>query len=325
MPVQDTTSTHRRVEFDSTDTGRTEAFLESAYGTAVKISGDRENYRFRHIMFGPGPFYVTAVDHTATTDLRAAPYDALAVIRMLRGVRTRLDLDERFGPGDLALHGTPGEPSHARYESTGYTSMVVPLAAAAEAATNRPDDTLDRLCFASLRPGDPAAAARWLHTVDYVTTRLRADPDAMTQPLLNGAVTRLLAATLLATFPSTWTATEEHHQDRVDATPTTLARAIAFIETNAGLDIGAVDIARAAHVTVRAVQLAFRRHRDTTPMAYLRRVRLARAHEQLLAARPDDGTTVTQVAARWGYSDPSRFAARYRLAYGQPPSHTLRS
>jgi transcriptional regulator GlxA family with amidase domain len=115
-----------------------------------------------------------------------------------------------------------------------------------------------------------------------------------------------------------------HHQDRVDATPTTLTRAIAFIDANPDLDIGVVDIARAAHVTVRAVQLAFRRHLDTTPMAYLRRVRLDRAHEQLRAASPDDGTTITQVAARWGYPDPSRFTARYRRAYGQPPSHTLR-
>jgi len=44
-----------------------------------------------------------------------------------------------------------------------------------------------------------------------------------------------------------------------------------------GLDFahGMLRLSRgAAHVTVRAVQLAFRRHLDTTPMAYLRRVRL---------------------------------------------------
>jgi AraC-like DNA-binding protein len=314
---------HRDV-FDSTDPEHTEAFLTAAYGTPVKIRGDREDYRFRHVLFGPGPFYLNAVDHTATTEIRTAPYPALAVIRMHRGIRTRLDLDQRFGPGDLALSGNPGMPYHSRYESTGYTVVVVPILAAAEAATNRPDDELGPPHFASLRPTSPAAARHWLHTVDYVTAILRANPHAMTQPLLNGATTRLLAATMLATFPNTWATTEVHHQDRVDATPTTLTRAIAFIDANPDLDIGVVDIARAAHVTVRAVQLAFRRHLDTTPMAYLRRVRLDRAHEQLRAASPDDGTTITQVAARWGYPDPSRFTARYRRAYGQPPSHTLR-
>jgi transcriptional regulator GlxA family with amidase domain len=86
-----------------------------------------------------------------------------------------------------------------------------------------------------------------------------------------------------------------------------------------------VDIARAAYVTVRAVQLAFRRHLDTTPTAYLRQVRLERAHQQLRDLSPDDGATVIEIAARWGFADPSHFRGLYRRTYGQPPSHTLRN
>ncbi|WP_067779286.1 helix-turn-helix transcriptional regulator [Nocardia amikacinitolerans] len=78
-----------------------------------------------------------------------------------------------------------------------------------------------------------------------------------------------------------------------------------------------------AHVTIRAVQLAFRKHLDTTPMGYLRKVRLAGAHEQLLAASPDDGHTVTGVAAAWGFAHPGRFASSYRQAYGVAPQTTL--
>jgi transcriptional regulator GlxA family with amidase domain len=84
------------------------------------------------------------------------------------------------------------------------------------------------------------------------------------------------------------------------------------------------EIARAASVTPRAVQLAFRRHLDTTPTAYLRRVRLEQAHRQLRDATPGDGITVAEVAARWGFT-PSRFTERYRAAYGVLPSHTLRT
>ena len=72
------------------------------------------------------------------------------------------------------------------------------------------------------------------------------------------------------------------------------------------------------------MQIAFRRQLDTTPMAYLRRVRLDRAHEQLRAADPGQGTTVTTVATRWGFASPSRFTADYRAAYGELPSHALR-
>jgi AraC-like DNA-binding protein len=205
-----------------------------------------------------------------------------------------------------------------------YTTVIVPLQAVAEVARNRPDDDLGPLRFPSLRPAGAVAARQWRQTVEYLTQNLRVNPDAMSQPLLNGATTRLLAATLHTTFPNTWL-TEPHYLDRVDATPTTVSRAIAFIDANADLDISAADIARAAHVTVRAVQLAFRRHLNSTPMAYLRQVRLERAHEQLRAATPADGTTVTDIAARWGYANPSRFTAHYRRVYGQPPSHTLHS
>jgi AraC-like DNA-binding protein len=55
-----------------------------------------------------------------------------------------------------------------------------------------------------------------------------------------------------------------------------------------------------------------------------RRVRLDRAREQLRAADPGQGVSVTTVAAGWGFASPSRFTAHYRAVYGELPSHTLR-
>ena len=109
--------------------------------------------------------------------------------------------------------------------------------------------------------------------------------------------------------------------DARDATSRTVERAVAFIETNPDLSIGLADIARAAFVTPRAVQLAFRRHLGTTPTAYLRRVRLERAHDDLADADPADDT-VTAIAARWGFTG-SRFASLYRDTYHERPSDTL--
>lgn len=76
-------------------------------------------------------------------------------------------------------------------------------------------------------------------------------------------------------------------------------------------------------MTVRAIQLAFRRHLDMTPLEYLRRVRLGHAHHDLLTADPTT-TTVTDVAYRWGFPSNSRFSAYYRQAFGTTPGHTLR-
>ena len=111
--------------------------------------------------------------------------------------------------------------------------------------------------------------------------------------------------------------------DRTDYKPVLLARAIEFIDANAANDISLADIAEAVHVTPRAVQYMFRRHLDTTPLQYLRRVRLHHAHQELLGAdRMQE--TVTAIAARWGFVHTGRFAVLYRQTYGQSPHTTLR-
>lgn len=112
--------------------------------------------------------------------------------------------------------------------------------------------------------------------------------------------------------------------DRTDTMPPLLRRAVAFIDGNAHNAIGLADIAAAIHVTPRAVQYMFNRHLDTTPLTYLRRVRLHHAHRDLAAADPMT-ETVTAIAARWGWAHPGRFSVVYKSIYGQSPSSTLRS
>jgi transcriptional regulator GlxA family with amidase domain len=107
------------------------------------------------------------------------------------------------------------------------------------------------------------------------------------------------------------------------AHPPLLRRAVAFIHTNAQSDIGLGDIAAAVGVTPRSVQYMFRRHLGTTPLEYLRRLRLDRAHRDLLAADPAVDT-VTAIAGRWGFSHAGRFSIAYKQTFGTEPSRTLR-
>ncbi|GLS12844.1 AraC family transcriptional regulator [Hydrogenophaga electricum] len=81
------------------------------------------------------------------------------------------------------------------------------------------------------------------------------------------------------------------------------------------------DLARAAGSSVRLVQQVFAREHGTTPGAYIRRQRLERVRHDLMHPGPD--TQVLQTAARWGFDHPSRFAAAYRQAFGEPPRATL--
>ncbi len=58
-------------------------------------------------------------------------------------------------------------------------------------------------------------------------------------------------------------------------------------------------------------------------MKYLQGIRLEQAHRDLRAADPTYGDTVTEIARRWGFSNPGRFATAYRRLYGVHPSTTL--
>lgn len=105
--------------------------------------------------------------------------------------------------------------------------------------------------------------------------------------------------------------------------PAALQRAIAFIDAHAESRIRLADIVAAAGIGARALQYDFLRHHQITPLGYLRRVRLERAHRDLLAADPAGGDTVSAIAARWGFAQTGRFAEQYRAAYGRLPSQTL--
>ncbi|MGA4691266.1 helix-turn-helix domain-containing protein [Rhodococcus sp. AB351] len=105
------------------------------------------------------------------------------------------------------------------------------------------------------------------------------------------------------------------------STPSALRKAVAFIESEAARPIRLADIAAAAGIGRRALQYDFVRHHRTTPMQYLRSVRLARAHRDLQAADPNR-ETVASIAARWGFSSPGRFATQYRSVYGRTPRVT---
>ncbi|WP_344624846.1 helix-turn-helix domain-containing protein [Kitasatospora arboriphila] len=198
---------------------------------------------------------------------------------------------------------------------------LLPASLVAETAGLTPEDAEKPWRLLARGPVDEAAADVWRNTSDCVD-RLLDNPPSAAGPLPAGTAARLVATTALTVFPTTLMTGDDAPTDGADATPDTVHRAVAFIEANADRDIGLAQIVAAACVTPRALQYAFRRHLDTTPLAYLRRVRLDAAHAELPAADPRTAT-VTEIAMRWGFAHPGHFAAHYRGAYRSLPSTTL--
>jgi AraC-like DNA-binding protein len=122
---------------------------------------------------------------------------------------------------------------------------------------------------------------------------------------------------------------ENNHSDEIrrnaqaQCTPS-VSMAIELIDAETCATHSVADLARHCGVSVRGLELGFRKALGVTPHAFLQRRRLEKAHCELKAAAAADGVTVTQVAARWGFWHTGRFAARYREVYGVMPSQTLR-
>ena len=111
--------------------------------------------------------------------------------------------------------------------------------------------------------------------------------------------------------------------DPATAQPVLLRRALEFIHDNAHRDITLGDIAASVNVTPRSVQYTFRRHIGSTPLEYLRSLRLKHAHRELQAADPSVDT-VMAIAGRWGFGHAGRFSSIYKRTFGTSPSRTLR-
>lgn len=100
-------------------------------------------------------------------------------------------------------------------------------------------------------------------------------------------------------------------------------RAVELCERSPELPADVESLARTVGTSVRSLQEAFRRDLQTTPMRFVREVRLRRAHDVLVTAEP--GTvTVSGVAADWGFTNLGRFSERYQARFGELPHETLR-
>lgn len=311
---------------DTDDLGEAEAVLAEQFARIRLSASTGAPTGFRITQSGTGPLTFQELDYGA--DFR---YDAEPMPNLMFCVPHSGGFDQRLpgvapvyaGPGAVvalgAHHGVPfsGDVHAGRFSQLVLDAKVLDETAATSfAPAGRP------VRLTGLRPIDDEANTYFTRVIEYVRDVAGRVLNG-TSPVLAGEIRRHVAAAVLATFPNT-ARFDVDVADRRDGTPQHLRRAIAFVDDNAARDISLVDIAAAAAVTPRALQYLFRRHRDVTPLEYLRRVRLHHAHVELASADPT-AVTVGEVARRWGFGHAGRFAAFHRESYGESPIRTLRS
>ncbi|WP_328502465.1 AraC family transcriptional regulator [Streptomyces sp. NBC_00457] len=178
-----------------------------------------------------------------------------------------------------------------------------------------------RARFALGGPVSPEAGRTWAGISETVRREVLGDGIARTNPLVAAQLTQTAAGLLVATQRLITPGVDARRTGTVSHAA--VRRAMTLVEEEPDRPHTLADLARRARVSPRALQEAFRRHLETTPLGYLRQVRLERAHQDLMAAARDGSATVSEIAYRWGFGNLGRFAAQYRQRYGHPPSRTL--
>nr|WP_237418318.1 helix-turn-helix domain-containing protein [Actinomadura rayongensis] len=95
-----------------------------------------------------------------------------------------------------------------------------------------------------------------------------------------------------------------------------------WLEAHHQQPIGVADIAAAAGVSIRQLQVVCKEHWGQTPVQLLRGIRLDHARREILSGR-SEFRRIGDVARAAGYVHMSRFAAHYKRRFGETPSQTL--
>lgn len=275
---------------------------------------DPQTFSFNWTSVQSERFTIVGYDLNATVRSAVAPEDQLMACRIatpdgwVGTAKSDLDAGLPWLTGD--------GPTRARWSGAAQVRAFVfdrPLVEQVARQVSGNDRLVLRVRDAG--PRNAAAALQWERSYRYVLEAFGMLLDSGTHDeILEAELRRHALASTLAAFDTTFLdAIERVPQTR--AAPATVRRAVMFIDEHAHEPITIDDIAAAAQISTRGLQYAFRRAMDMTPMEYLRDVRLAGAHADLQRG----AGTVAEVARRWGFGSPSRFAGYYRARFGRNP------
>jgi AraC-like DNA-binding protein len=290
-----------------------------------QISGSTENFRFSLSTAWVGGIGSDVITHSMSTRAASEPLHHLTVGCLAAGsmVLGNGREEQRFGPGEVLLYPY-GTQFAARWSAMDQGLLRLDFGYVASLAAQITGTDAAAFRFLGMRAVSPAMGQYWRSVTAFVHRELAARPSRTIYPLVLAQTETTLATAALTVFPNT-TLTTAFGTPVGHVGPVALRRAMVYIDTHAGEAITLLDIAASAGAGARALQHAFAQHHGTTPLGYLRRVRLERAHRDLQAADSGRGDSVAQIARRWGFANPSRFSALYRRTYGVSPGYTLRT
>jgi AraC-like DNA-binding protein len=137
-----------------------------------------------------------------------------------------------------------------------------------------------------------------------------------TSPLAAAQFSESVALHLLESFRHTYS--DALSTDMPALKPRHVKKAIDYMRAEAERPLTLRDIAAAADISVRALHYGFRKFVGASPFEHLRHIRLEAAYADLIHA--PETVSIAEIANKWGFANPGRFATLCRRHYGRGPS-----
>lgn len=303
------------------DPGEIDELTRMMFGASVRVERhDGRPASLRLAQAATTGFGVQRVTWNVDGRCEVGPLERFLCIRLHRGA---YGLDQGSGRVTYAAGDTfladPGRKVDAEVIGADLDSFTIDQGVLQDVALQLAPWSRGRLDFRQAVPVTPQLGRVWDGVLDHVTQSMRDDDLVAENPLIRATLQHLLAATACGVFGLL---EDPRGDERV--TTRSVSRALSYIDDRLAEPITVGDIAAAAGLSVRGLQDAFRRDLDITPMQQLTRARLSAARRDLLEADPTTGTTVADIARKWGFGQMGRFAGRYRSEFGESPRTTLR-
>ncbi|RIX30208.1 helix-turn-helix domain-containing protein [Amnibacterium setariae] len=168
-----------------------------------------------------------------------------------------------------------------------------------------------------IEPRSPELAEYFRRAAHLLTADVFGVPEVYDRDLVRTHAIDLLSAVTVEAFELT-----NRSEDAEDRDAAVLRRALAELRAHLADPISIPEVAATAGVSVRGLQMVFRRQLGVSPLLHLRALRLEAAR-QALQDEAASGTTVAEVARRFGYSNGGRFSTHYRDEFGESPAESL--
>lgn len=285
---------------------------------ATKASGSLGSFGL--IQVGYGADVSIRADSCGPNFLIKMPLSGQALIKTPKG--------QVIGDTHTATIVRPDDPLHFRFsEDLRLLLLKVPAerlesycAQLVSGSDHQLDQPLDFLSDFSL---ESEAGKGWLRMMRYIRDEAVAGSTSLLgrSPIAMASFEQTVLHMILTMQPNNYT--HRLFGDTRSTAPSYIRRAEEFMRAHAAEPITLHSIASAAGISVRALSRGFNEFRQTSPIQWLKDLRLDGARKALLGADPAT-LSVSEIALEWGFEHLGHFGQDYRRRFGETPRETLR-